>query len=827
MKRILISSLLFLIILSTETYAQQPSGSANPGVRPDPIGVIKGKVLDQKTGEALPYTNVILYSQKDSTMVTGTIASSDGSFVIEKVPIGRYYMEVKFIGYEKQVINNVDVLPQKSSLDMGVIKITPASQQLKEVEVTAAKPPVEFQIDKKVVNITENMSSMGNSLARALENVPSITVDIDGNVALRGSTNFQVLIDGKPSPLSGSDALQQIPASAVQNVEIITNPSAKYDPDGLGGIINIITKKKALDGFSGVVNLSAGTGNKSRGDAMITYKSDKITAYVGGNFMDEHRNGSLYRSSTTFLPDTTRYIVSNGTGFRQRHGYSVKGGITYTPSKGNSFSLETHIGDHGFNRNETGNYHEYTTPALSDIYYINKSIGGHFENFYNFTATYDKTFGKPNHKLTTYLQFEHSPGHNSDSQQQIFTDQNFQELNVPPVMNQTPQKGNEYQWRFQSDYTRPIGTKGKLEAGYQMRINRENSDYHFLQFDNTQNAYVINPLFTDQMNFRRDIHAAYTTYTDEIGKFGYQVGVRGEYTYRNVQNVRSDKPAVVNRFDIFPSVHSSMKIGKQDQVMASYSRRINRPHGWDLDPFSQYIDPYTTRVGNPNLLPEYTDSYEASYQKGLGKSFISLEGYYRLTHNSITRIMQVQGNGDRIFTTTNLNKERAMGAEAMLNFQITRWFNLNASGDLYRYSLQGNVSDSTVAKTSTNSNFRFNGDFKITPTTKFQLQGYYQGPSITAQGQRKQFFITNASLRQDFMHNKLSAILAIDDIFGTGKFQFLSQGSDFQDMFKFEREHQVLTLTLSYRINNYKKGRDTNGGGEQPSNEGGGMMMEN
>ncbi len=827
MKRSLICLLLsFFNILTFTVFAQQPGGGYS-GPRPDPIGIVKGKVLDQQTNEALPYTNVILYNQSDSSMVTGTIAGEDGTFTINKVPLGRYYVEVKFIGYDKKVINDVRILPQKSSLDLGVIKINPSSQQLKEVQVSAEKPPVEYQIDKKVVNISDNMSSMGNSLALALENTPSINVDIDGNVSLRGSTNFQVLIDGKPSPLSGSDALQQIPASAVQSVEIITNPSAKYDPDGLGGIINIITKKKSLEGFSGAVNASIGTHNKYREDATVTFKSDKFTIYAGGDYINEDRTGTEKRVSTTYLPDTTQYIVNNGTGDWIRHGYSVKGGITYSPNKNNSFSLESRIGNHGFDRKDFGKYHEYSMPADSDLYYLDNSNGGHSENYTEFTATYDRSFNSPKHKLTTYVQFRHSPGSSNDNQDEIFTDKNFNPINIDPYRIRTPQSGNEVHWRLQSDYTRPVGDKGKLEAGYQMRIDRENSDYNFLEFNNTENEWVENPIFKDAMNFRRDIHGLYTTFSDEISTFGYELGLRGEYTYRNVQNLKADQPAVVDRLDFFPTVHLSEKIGKQDQIMASYSKRINRPHGWDLDPFPRYIDPNTTRIGNPKLLPEYVDSYELSYQKGIGNSYITLEGYYRMTRNGITRIMQVQDNGHRLFTNENLNKERAMGGEAMFDVQFTPWFHFNANADVYKYQLEGNASDTTVVAKSNNSNFRLNADFKITPTTKFQIQGFYRGPTVTVQGKREKFWVTNASIRQDFFHNKLSATLQIRDILGTGKFRFVSQGTGFMDQFNFARESQVLRLTLSYRINNYKnKNRGPNGNEQQPAEDSGGMMMD-
>jgi outer membrane receptor protein involved in Fe transport len=231
------------------------------------------------------------------------------------------------------------------------------------------------------------------------------------------------------------------------------------------------------------------------------------------------------------------------------------------------------------------------------------------------------------------------------------------------------------------------------------------------------------------------------------------------------------------------------------------------------------MDPNTIRIGNPKLLPEYVDSYELSFQKGLGKSFISLEGYYRLTHDAMTRITHVQDDGTRVFTMDNLNKQYAGGAELMFNIQLTKWFNFNASTNVYLFRLEGNLSDNTVAAKSTNSDFRFNGNFKLTPSTRFQIQGFYQGPSVTAQGTRKEFFMTSASVKQDFMKQRLSATLQFRDIFNSGKFQFISEGSNFRDEFKFSREGQIVRLTLSFRINNYKSKEKQQNENEGPQNE--------
>lgn len=787
--------------------AQTPQGMG-PGQQSqaDPIGVVKGIVIDSRTGDPLPYTNIVLNRQRDSTMVTGTIAGNNGSFLLNKIPFGRYYLEVKFIGFEKETIPNLLITPQKYTVDLGSIRVREAAQQLKEVEISAERASIEYKIDRKVIQISENLANQGESVSRALENAPSITVDIDGNVALRGSTNFTVLIDGKPSPLEGSDALKQIPASAVENVEIITNPSAKFDPDGLAGIINIITKKRALDGVSGIANVSVGTGDKYRGDVLFNYKNDNLSYFIGADYNDETRKGNLQRTSLSYLSDTTRYVVSNGSGGHGHNGYTFKGGISYNLNDKNSFSLEGSMGQHGGGSYTNDYFHEYYMPETEDLYYYSKSNDDRKENFYNLTLNYQRTFDRKDHNLVTYLYFQHGSGGSKEYQTQYNTDNNWLINDSDPYRIFSSESSNEIRLRYQADYTKPLGQNGKFESGYQLRYDKEPEDYSFNEWDSSINNWVDNPDFSNSMEFKRNIQALYGIFSNEWQGFGYQIGLRGEYTYRSVKHEMADQPAVINRIDLFPTVHLSKKIGKQDQALASYSRRINRPRGYFLDPFPNYMDTYNLRVGNPKLEPEYVDSYELSYQKGVGKSsFISLEGYYRLTNNAITRVMNVRDDGVRVHTMENLNTEHAMGAELMLNFLITKWFNFNAGINLYNYRLEGNVSDSEVAKSSNNMDFRINTNFRITPTTRFQIQGFYQGPSVTAQGERKEFFLTSAALRQDLLKDKLSATLQVRDIFGTGSFRFINQGTGYYDEFNFKREPHVIRLALSYRINNYKK----------------------
>jgi len=804
MKNLTFLLLLCSMIFINDLLAQQPELPVRPD-QMEGIGRITGRIIDNTNKDPLPYSNIIVYRQRDSTMVNGTIAGINGNFTLEKLPSGRFYMEIKFIGFERKTVSDIFITPENPSIDLGDVYISEAVEQLDEIQVTADRSTVEYHIDKKIVNVSQNLNAAGGSAAQALNNVPSITVDIDGNVALRGSSSFTVLIDGKPSPLEGSDALRQIPASAVEQIEIITNPSAKYDPDGLAGIINVVTRKKALDGVAGVVDASVGTGDKYRGDFLVNYKNDKFSVFIGADYTDELRSGESNVSQMNFRNDTSYYIDHVGEGFFNRKGYTLKGGLGYAFNDNNSILFDGSFGFSEFSRFSSDKFWEYSDPEDSLSFYIQNESDSRYEDFYTLSLNYEKLFDNKDHKLNSYIYYSGEWGGSNENIEQIITDENWEKIENDPYRIYIEEPGQESELRFQTDYTRPLSDNSKLEAGYQFRREIETESYFFKEWDNTVNGWIVNDEFSNAMEFARNIQGMYGTYSDNILGFDYQVGFRGEYTFRSVQNIQADHPSVLDRFDYFPTAHISKKIGKEDQAQISYSRRIRRPRGFELDPFVNYMNPITVRVGNPDLLPEYTDSYELMYQKGLGRSFISLEGYYRLTHDAMTRVTNVLEDGTRVLTMENLNEEHAMGAELMLNFQITNWFNFNLSGNVYKYKLDGAISDVDISNSSTNYDSRFNLNFRFTPTTRFQVQGFYQGPSVTAQGRRDDFLMTSAALKQDFLKEKLTATLQVQDIFGTSNFNFTNEGPDYYDSINMKRESQIIRLTLAFKINNYKK----------------------
>ncbi len=782
--------------------AQDPRGSSE---RSAPEGIISG-VINEKDNGPLEFASIALYSIPDSSLVTGGISGPDGSFKLDQIRFGSYYIVANYIGYEKNIIENVNVRPDNQELNIGTINLSLASQNIDEVEIIADQAHVEYKIDRKIVNVGQDINASTGSAADVLRNTPSVSVDIEGNVSLRGSGSFTVLIDGKPSALTGSDALQQIPASAIRNIEIITNPSAKYDPDGMAGIINIVSKKNALDGISGIFNATVGTGDKYSGDFLLSYKTDKFTMSAGANYNDRTYAGEI-TSVRQFLGENARYVETQGDRYMYRGGYELKGEIDYFINDNNTISLSAEGGKHEFSFGGNQKLRSFDDSLSYDIYSVNDNLSAHGGNYLNLTLSYTKKFQKQGHELTGYAQYRIREGDDSDEQNEYPADSDFIIDNTDiPDRVRSFETGTNYNYRAQIDYTLPISEKGKYEAGYQLRMDDDLENYLFQNYDIDQNEWINNPDYSTQSDFFRNIQALYSTFSNSIGDYQYQFGLRAEYTDRRIKNQVTGEISKINRIDFFPTVHLSRQFRNDHQLMASYSRRINRPRGWYLEPFLSYMDAYTLRRGDPGLSPEYMNSYEIGYQKTIGKSFIAFETYYKNTENKIEMIQTPYDpeNAITLMTYANVSKDNSLGAELMINYGQQKWLDLNTSFSLYRYWLEGEINDESIDANSNNWNTRLNATFNITTKTRLQLSGVYSGPSVTAQGKQEAYFYNSLAFRQDLFDRKLSVTLQLRDIFGTAVYESYSYGPGFSNYMKRKREPRVFMISLSYKINNYK-----------------------
>lgn len=811
--------ILAFFCLNTIAFAQTSpeKNASSPVVTKN--GKVIGKVIDSETNMPMEYANITIFNKQDSKLVTGGISITSGSFVLSNIPFGNYYLEASFIGFEKTVIDDIKISANSSTINIGNINLSASKQQIGTVDVVAERNRVEYKIDKKVINVTNDINANGGTAVTVLENTPSVEVDIDGNVSLRGSSSFTVLIDGRPSVLSGSDALKQIPSSAIQNIEIITNPSVKYDPDGMAGIINVVMKKNIISGVNGIVNLNLGTGDKYGTDFLMNYKTKKYNLFLGGNWNDNTDKGTMRSSRETYANDTTTFLTNDGSRNQSRYGKQLKGGFDLYPSDNTSITVSSEIGKYGFSSFGGVNIHKYEQPGTLNIYSVQNSNDSRDGNFVSAATSFLTKFNdKGTHKLEGSFDYRNRNGNSLETQDEFLSDAAFNKTSQYLARVISRETDDENNLRAKLDYTLPLNDGDKFEAGIQSRIESEEESLDFMDFNTSTQQFQNNPDFSSSMKFREDIHSIYSTYTGNLKAIQFVFGLRGEYNKRTTTHYKESVPFQYNldRFDLFPSAHLSYTLADESQLMASYSRRINRPGGRELDPFPSYMNQYTIRTGNPGLKPEYTDSYEFSYMKKFGNSFVSLETFYRTTNNLITEVNK-QVDDILYLNVENLNRDYSMGGEIMGNINVNKWLLVNTSFTLYNYKLKGEISGVSIDKESTNYSGRLNTTVKFTSDSRLQITGFYRGPSVSAQGDQKGMAFTNISYRQELLKKKLTATLSVRDVFGTMRMQRTSAGENFKSTMKMTREPRVLMLTLSYKINNYKMSRESNQDESMPS----------
>jgi len=804
-----VSFIILLTAFSIQLNAQTPSPSENvnrstPREDTDSRNLtIKGKIVDSANHTPMEFASIAIYSAVDNSIAGGVMSTSTGAFEVKKLKAGKYYLQANFIGFEKITISDIVLKSTNPTHDVGVIELKVASQEISQATVTAEKARVEFKIDRRVVNVSQDLTATGGSAVEVLANTPSIQTDFDGNVTLRGSSAFTVLIDGKPSVLQGSDALRQIPATNIENIEIITNPSAKYDPDGSSGIINVVMKKNLKDSFSGLVNLTAGMNNKYRGDMNFNYRTGKLNLILGADFTDMHDKGTRNMNQEIYSADTITTRQTSGDGDMIRKGKSLKAGFDYTIDKKTSFGMTGTFGDRSFGNTNVGLQHQFDNKGTDPIYTYNDNSATRGGNFWSSDLNFQHKFAKKGHEIQALFYASGSNGNDREYQTRFITTADWQQIDANSVYNRSNENSDQKEYRAKIDYSLPLNDKDKFEAGYQARIEKENELFNFEESaDNI--SWVNNTLYSSSFDYSQNIQSIYSTFSHAGEGFSYQLGLRGEYTDRKIESIKSPLAHKLNLVDFFPTLHFSQKLKHDYEFQASYSRRLNRPRANDLEPFTSFMDQYNVRTGNPDLKPEYTGSYDLTVLKRLKTSFISLEGYYRNTMNLMTRIQTLGTDGIFVNTMANVNNDYSLGAELMANLELKPGFRIIASGTLYNYWLKGEINGASVDQSSTNFDSRLNFDMKLAKNTRLQVTGIYRGATASAQGTRDAMMFANIALKQDFLKNKLTATLQMQDIFGTMKFQGTSYGDGFRSEFKFQREPRVVQLTLSYKLNNFK-----------------------
>jgi len=810
-KFIVYSSIILTMLFTTLMAQQRMQGARQQGMMMKRI--IKGQIVDAENSAPLEYANIVLKNLRRDMRPSGTVTDAEGKFQLEIMMPGIYSVKADYIGYYAQTIDSVIIRPRQQEIDLGIIHLKPAVLQGEDVTVEAERVAVEYQIDKKVINVDQHYTAVSGTAVDVLENVPSVSVDVEGNVSLRGSENFTVLVDNRPTVLEPSDALMQIPSSSIKHIEIITNPSAKYDPDGTSGIVNVITKKRSMDGASGIANISGGLNDKYGVDFLLNYRFDGWNFFLGADYNKRTHPGSSESQNETTQNDTTSFVYSEGDARWMRVFYGLRAGFGYQGSN-DDVQVGFRYGSRDRERRSDLSFDEWTEPGDNLTQYISESVFDRGGDFYSINMDYTHSFAKKGHEIATQVNYSRRGG-DEDNRNALY--------DLDGIMT-SGQKGTESgpsrRWRIKLDYTLPLGETNRFEAGLQSRIGTSDDENELYEYQTDTQTYQFMEEFSHDTQYDREIHSLYTIYAGELGRFGYQGGVRGEYTFREITMTGEGEPFKIDRWDVFPTFHFSYKYSTGHQIMTSYTRRIERSRGWYLEPFLTWSDAYNVRRGNPDLKPEYIDSYELGYQKIFGKSMLSFEAYRRITHNKVERVRSVYAPNVMLHTIDNVGKDYLLGAEIMLNLEMVKAWNLNLMGDLYDYKIEGELYGASFSRGSFNWRVRMNNTFQLWKSTRLQINGFYNSPSVRAQGRREGFIRTDFALRQEFMDKKFSATLQVRDLFGLSKFEFESEGPNFFSHTVFERESPIVMLTLQANFNNYRRDRKEFSQQEQESFEG-------
>ncbi|MBN2683129.1 MAG: TonB-dependent receptor [Bacteroidales bacterium] len=766
-------------------------------------GSIAGIIIDKNLNKPVEYANVVIYKKADSTIVNGTISGLDGSFRIENLSEGDYFLTADFLGYNKFVVPAITISKENKIVDLGIIKIQQAIELINEVEVVGEKNYVDYKIDKKVVNVSQHINAAGGTAAQVLENVPSVNVDMEGNVSLRGSQSFTVLIDGKPSIIPGNEVLKQIPASDIENIEIITNPSAKYDPDGTSGIINLVMKKNRDNGLNGLVSANVGTWNKFGGNTSFNLKKEKINYFLSASYNKSPRNMFSWEDRVNTMTDTILNLKERSERVQTFRPWNVNAGVDYNLNSNNLITVSGGIGSYGFFRDFETKYEAWTNPSTSKEYTLSENYFLSDGLYYSGTISYRKSFSKQGHVFETSINAWKWDGEQKETSDEYTSSTGFD--NAGSYMKlRTLSTNIRDNLRIKADYTLPIKA-GKFETGLLAHLNPGTSDFVFENYDSDAMAWKENAIFTNSTNFKRNIYSAYSMYSNQYKKLGYQLGIRGEYTDRLIEQLTTGEDYEVEIFNYYPTFALSMELAKGQQLQAGYSRRINRPQPWELNPYPNYSDSYNYSEGNPYLRPEDIDSYEFNYIKRLKKGMFSGGLYYRLTHD--TKVMHVEiDEVNRLYLTyQNLDNTESAGTELMINRELGTKFSLNLGGNLYYYRIKGFLSGSVINQTSYNYDGRLSFSYKINPLSRLQLTGMYTSPSAEIFGTRHSNYVIGLAFRKDIIKRKGTLVVNISDVLASSEYRITKETQGYHSEISFKGESPIVSVSFSYRINNYQR----------------------
>lgn len=837
MKRVRSITLLIGIFFSGIFYianAQQPGGKpegggGRQGMNANPIGVIRGTLVDEQSAQAIEYANVVLFKMRDSSQVTGALTNRKGNFTIEKVPFGKYFMKISFIGYAPQTKDGILVTPKDPELNLGVIKFKPSSSNLATADIKAEKQLVEYSLDKKIVNVEKNLTTVGGTAVDVLRNVPSVSVDADGNVSLRGNENITLLIDGRPTTIAGGNktaALEQISSSQIESIEIITNPSAKYQAEGMTGILNIKLRKKRSDGLNGIMMASAGTSDKYNGSLNINYNMGKANIFASYDGSKRHSRGSGLSDRVNTLSGITTAYGQNSAFERNHYSNSFKLGSDFFINRMNTLTIAGSFNkgfDTDFDRIKTRTFNSEKSIAAYNIK-DSREAGDNYNG--DIMLNYKKTFEKKGRELTSDFSFSNMNGvENSDLYAQDYLPDSSTTLNDFPAKDITKNSYNGYFINGQVDYVHPLDSTMRFETGYKFTDMIFDLDFVYNNFSYPLNGWKTNSLLSNKYYYDQQIHAAYAILSKIIKSFTLQVGVRVENTGLTVDQKTQVKKYTTNYTNFFPSAHITQKLNKNNDIQLSYSRRINRPGREELNPFADYSNPLHIRYGNPYLKPEFINSIELGHIAYFKRSTISTSIFYKQINDVIKRYSFLDSNGVTNMTFLNLSKGISYGVELVADVELFKFWKVNATGSFFNTKIEGSKDGTELTNESMSWMARINSMTFLPKKFMIQLSANYMGPMVTPQGISKPGWGMDAAIKKDLFKDKVSIGFRVSDIFNTQKWNMTQTGDGFTFHAIRKRESRVAFLNITYKINKgvKQKGRkrdDNNSNGDGIRDEG-------
>ena len=674
------SFILSILFLTININGYSPGGSAK--------GVIKAVLHDAKTRAPIEYANVTVHNSKDSSFVNGTVSDKNGELVFYNLPEGEYYVKISYIGYEKKLIPGVNISLSKNEVSLGTINLDSEDYKLDAVNVVGEKASEELHLDKKVINVAQNLSATGGTALDVLQNQPSVQVDQDGNVSLRGNSNFTVQINGRPSPLQGSDALRQVSANMIESIELITNPSARYDAEGSAGIINIILKKQLDNSTSGIVNAGAGSRNKYNGDFTINYKNSDYSL-MGS--VDYRRNTNIINQYfDRFLYSNSGSLNTDLAGRFQRDNFNIKVGVDYNLSNTSTLSYSGSYGQLSLDRNFKFSFEDLISSSNGfDKYSFTNDLNDLDAKFFNSSIYFNQQFTPKVEEINFEISYTNVDLPSTQSTTQYDTDIYFKPVNSTPTKKELNNNTKRNEGRIKLNYFHTVGEKGKIEGGLQTNFFYRNYDINEQNYNYDFHQWLVNPNASNQFDFRNNVYSAFVMYTNQLYGFDYQIGLRAEQTDRLLNQKTLGSDYEYNKVHFFPSLNLSTKITDEQQIQFGYSRRINRPFEFALNPFPNFSDSYVYSIGNPELLPELTHSLELNYQRIVTGLFISVQTYYRNSDNRITQTITLEDNNRTKLSFGNIEKSHVYGAEISSSITLIPWLKIDPSINLFNSEISG------------------------------------------------------------------------------------------------------------------------------------------